>query len=436
MDEILVGARASPLSRAQFQELERLLPSLSFRPLFVETTGDLDQKTSLRTLDKTDFFTKEIDALLLSGACRIAVHSAKDLPDPLPKGIHMAALTRGVDSSDSLVLHPGQSLETLKANPLIATSSAKRELAVSALLPQAQFCDIRGTIGKRLEKLQSGSIDGIVIAEAALIRLGLTHLNRIKLPGTSTQLQGQLAILARTNDQPMQELFAPFDVRRLPKALYFGPDLPLHEFQDRWLHHYPLLRVISFSPDPKSYQYWKKATHVILTSKNSVKTLLHHLNQLGIPIESFKEKIAIAVGKATASLLPECKKIWIAEQETQEGVIKILQSIHSPSFVYFYPHSALARPLIDREIASHQHVSFDAYTLESDPLTQLPDLTQFPEAIFSSPSTVEAFFAKKPKIPPTLQLTPIGPVTREALAKFTSLAQTEKKSQQEKIYVS
>ena len=131
---IIVGARASPLSKAQvcevLSELKRYHPLVEFTPLFTETVGDKEQKTSLRNLEKTDFFTREVDQLLLKKKCRIAIHSAKDLPEPLPNGIALIALTKGVDSSDALVLREG---ETLQKNARIATSSLRREAMVREL---------------------------------------------------------------------------------------------------------------------------------------------------------------------------------------------------------------------------------------------------------------------------------------------------------------
>lgn len=213
-----VGSRGSPLAKAQVEEIKRELstfvPSVEFDCLFMDSTGDKDQTTSLRTLGKTDFFTKEIDELLLSGACRIAIHSAKDLPEPLPAGLSMVALTHGVDPSDSLVLRDGDSLRTLPPHPVIATSSERREEAVRQILPNAVFIDLRGQIQKRLSKLYDGTADGVVLAEAALIRLGLTHLNRIKLPGATTPFQGQLAVLARSDDTEMKGLFSFIDSRQ------------------------------------------------------------------------------------------------------------------------------------------------------------------------------------------------------------------------------
>lgn len=183
----LVGARSSPLSRAQVEEIKKEL-KLDFDVFWVKTTGDLDKETSLRGMDKTNFFTKEIDELLLSGKIDAAIHSAKDLPDPLPKGLKIAYLSKGLDSRDSLVI---------KREPLkrVATSSARREEMVKQLYPGCKFVDVRGTIEERLEK----PVDGVVVAECALIRLKLTHLKRVFLPGQTAPGQGKLAIVCREN---------------------------------------------------------------------------------------------------------------------------------------------------------------------------------------------------------------------------------------------
>lgn len=182
---MLIGARSSPLSRAQVQEVIEEF-SLVCDVIWVETTGDLDQTTSLRTLEKTDFFTRELDQMLLTGTIDLAIHSAKDLPDPLPQGLKIGALSKGVDPRDSLVL---------RREPIcvVATSSVRREEAVRQLYPQCRFVDLRGTIQERLSK----DVDGVVVAEAALIRLGLTHLKRVFLPGETAPLQGKIAIVCR-----------------------------------------------------------------------------------------------------------------------------------------------------------------------------------------------------------------------------------------------
>lgn len=207
-----VGGRTSPLSKIQVQEVQDELhkhhPHVRFEPFYVETTGDQDQKTSLRNLDKTDFFTKEIDSMVLQGKCRIGIHSAKDLPSPLPPGLELICLTKGIDPSDSLVLRKGYTLDSLPEGAVIATSSIRREEAVKTMRSDLTFKDLRGTIGMRLAQMDRGEADGIVVAEAALIRLGLTHLNRVRIPGETTEGQGQLAILAKAGDIEMRELFS------------------------------------------------------------------------------------------------------------------------------------------------------------------------------------------------------------------------------------
>ncbi|MCH9610191.1 MAG: Porphobilinogen deaminase [Chlamydiales bacterium] len=199
-----VGARDSLLSRRQVEEIFSQM-ECEYEPVWMKTHGDLDHFTSLRDLGQTDFFTRELDEALLTYKVHVTIHSAKDLPDPLPEGVEMVALTQGIDPSDALVLREG---EELKSGMVIGTSSTRREEVVSQLRDGLDFVDIRGTIRQRLDRLYERKVDGVVIAEAALIRLGLTNLNRIRLPGETAPLQGRLAVLARVGDEQMRQLFS------------------------------------------------------------------------------------------------------------------------------------------------------------------------------------------------------------------------------------
>lgn len=209
---IEAGARPSPLSQAQVKEVLDALkfyhPLLEFKIHLIATIGDRDLSTSLRTLDRTDFFTRDIDHWVLEKPGRIGIHSAKDLPHPLTAGLTLFCLTRGLDPTDSLILREGSALDQLPSGALIATSSLRREESVRQLRPDFKFCDIRGTIEQRLAQLNSGKIEGVVVAEAALIRLGLARLNRIKLPGFTVEGQGQLAIVGRLDEMRLKDLFA------------------------------------------------------------------------------------------------------------------------------------------------------------------------------------------------------------------------------------
>ncbi len=209
---VKVGARSSLLSRAQvgevLNELRVFHPNVSFDPAWLHTSGDLDLTTSLRTQEKTDFFTRQIDMQQLQGAFQISIHSVKDLPEPLAQGLRIVAITKGVDPSDVIV-----TLKDLPFGARIGTSSLRREQNIKALRSDLVCVDIRGTIEKRLELLDQNCYDGVVMAEAALIRLGLTYRNRIHLPGECAQGQGQLAVVARESDKEMAALFACIDTR-------------------------------------------------------------------------------------------------------------------------------------------------------------------------------------------------------------------------------
>src|SRR5688572_3925429 len=89
--KIRVGARNSNLSKAQVSEVLSLIqeehPKIQFDPIFLESGGDKDKISSLRFLEKTDFFTREIDLLVLLEDVQVGIHSAKDLPNPLREGL-------------------------------------------------------------------------------------------------------------------------------------------------------------------------------------------------------------------------------------------------------------------------------------------------------------------------------------------------------------
>lgn len=211
------ASRSSPLARAQCEECFALLktfyPTLKPSVTYVESYGDKDLSRSLRDMGQTDFFTREVDALVQQDACDIALHSAKDLPNPLSEGLNLIALTRSIDATDSLVLRPGETLASLPSGARIAASSLRREEEVLKLRGDLTCIDVRGTIEGRLALLADGRADGVVVAHAALLRLKLQHLNYITLPGQTAALQGSLALIAKNTRPDLAQLVACIDVR-------------------------------------------------------------------------------------------------------------------------------------------------------------------------------------------------------------------------------
>jgi hydroxymethylbilane synthase len=214
--EISVGARNSRLSRAQVEEVYREIsayhPSIHFNTTWVVTEGDIDKTTPLWKARPT-FFTQQIDDMQLQHSFRVAVHSAKDLPQPLSEGLSIVALTKGVDRRDSLVMQEGMTLETLPFQAKVGSSSKRREQLIFSLRSDLVPVDIRGTIDERLRLLNENNVHALIVAEAALIRLELTHLTRMTLNFPTENHQGQLAVVARSDDLPMKQLFALIDTR-------------------------------------------------------------------------------------------------------------------------------------------------------------------------------------------------------------------------------
>ncbi|MDR0510258.1 MAG: uroporphyrinogen-III C-methyltransferase [Rikenellaceae bacterium] len=211
MNTLRLITRSSPLSLKQTEELMALLPEVEYSLAEALSPGDRDKESSLMDEVPSDFFTRDLDRALLDGEADAAVHSAKDLPYPLPEGLDLVCLTAAWDGSDSLV---GASLGDLPPGARVGTSSAARRDALLALRPDLAVRSIRGTIGERLALIDNGQVDAIVVATCALHRLGLAGRIAERLPFEAHPLQGMLAVTARAGDVRVREMFASADVRR------------------------------------------------------------------------------------------------------------------------------------------------------------------------------------------------------------------------------
>jgi hydroxymethylbilane synthase len=214
-----LGARRSRLSLAQVEEvrgyLKALAPLLTADLRTSSSPGDRDKQTPLPDVRADDFFTRDLDEALRSGAIDVAVHSAKDLPECRPAGLALAAVTPSLAPWDCLVTRDRAALAALPAGARVGTSSERRRAGLAALRPDLQAGEIRGDVPDRIAQLDAGRFDALILAAVGLIRLGM--VDRISQVFAAEELgpapgQGQLALVVRESDADVRRFLAPLDL--------------------------------------------------------------------------------------------------------------------------------------------------------------------------------------------------------------------------------
>lgn len=195
--KIRVIARGSRLSRLQVEEVFKNFPELAYEIKYLESYGDKNQQISLLNGEApTDIFTRELDDAIRQGDADIAIHSAKDLPYPLPEDMEVIALFPAFDTTDSLVSRDHKKLAELPAGSIIGTSSPLRKKGLNELRPNLTIKGIRGCIEDRVQQVKDGKYDAAIVATCALKRLGMEDEIAEVLPFPTHPLQGFLAITA------------------------------------------------------------------------------------------------------------------------------------------------------------------------------------------------------------------------------------------------
>lgn len=206
-------SRSSALALKQVDEVMQYLPNEMYEIISVQSYGDKNKDISLLTNDEPDFFTRELDEALLDGKGDFAVHSAKDLPWPLPEGLEIIAITKAADKSDALVSKNLIKLNDLPENARVGTSSVTRKEELLNIRKDLQIISIRGTIEERLSLVKKGEIDALIVATCALKRLGLDHEIAEILSFRTHPLQGNLAVVSRKNNEELKRKFSKIDIR-------------------------------------------------------------------------------------------------------------------------------------------------------------------------------------------------------------------------------
>jgi hydroxymethylbilane synthase len=207
MKPILIGTRGSKLAVIQAKEiqnhLEEAFPELKTNLVRIQTTGDRNNTIALDEFSGQGVFVKELEKALLDGRIDMAVHSLKDLPTEIPAGTTLAAVTARLNPDDVLISTAGK-LTELAAGSNIGTGSPRRAAQLLSLRPDLKVCNTRGNIDTRLRKVSDGEFEGIIVAAAAMIRLGLEDKITEYLPVehfVPAVGQGTLAIEIRSADK-------------------------------------------------------------------------------------------------------------------------------------------------------------------------------------------------------------------------------------------
>lgn len=208
-NRIRIGTRDSALALYQALEVQKRINQLGIETEIVEITsdGDLDLVTPLYEMGIQGIFTKSLDAALLQNKIDVAVHSCKDVPTKLAKGLVLPAVLERASPQDCLVLPVGNKVFDFSQDNIIATSSLRRKLQWLNRYPNHTVENLRGNVQTRLKKLDQADWQGAIFAQAALERLAISSHQMITLDWMlPSPAQGAIAVTCRESDAQAKEI--------------------------------------------------------------------------------------------------------------------------------------------------------------------------------------------------------------------------------------
>ena len=178
---IIIGSRSSLLAKEHINIFERQLRkkfgkdrTINVEKRFFKTSGDVFPNKKISEIGNKGLFSKEVDEALLNFDINLGIHSLKDLPTTLPESLEIAAVLKREDSREALISNQKSTIQTLKRNAIIGTSSIRREMQLKRLRPDLIIKEIRGNIDTRIKKLKAKKFDAILLAYAGLKRLKIS----------------------------------------------------------------------------------------------------------------------------------------------------------------------------------------------------------------------------------------------------------------------
>jgi hydroxymethylbilane synthase len=214
---IRIGTRGSALALAQAVETRSRLmaahdmPEEAFVIEPISTSGDRIQNRPLSEAGGKGLFTKEIEEALIADRIDLAVHSSKDMPTRLPDGLEISAFLPREDARDAFISGLSSSIADLPTGALVGSASLRRQAMVLRARPDLKVTLLRGNVGTRLAKVETGQIGATLLALAGMKRLGLAHHATAILPLDEflpAVGQGAIAIVIRSGDERTREAVA------------------------------------------------------------------------------------------------------------------------------------------------------------------------------------------------------------------------------------
>lgn len=209
--KLIIGARDSKLSLLQVdivvKKIKAVYPNLDIEITGRKTKGDRLLQKPLVEFGGKGLFVAEFEEALLHYEIDLAIHSAKDLPNELAEGLDILAVTEREDARDVLV-----SLQETTKIKKVGTGSLRRSCQLEKLFPDMKCENIRGNVETRLEKMENGEYDAVILAAAGLKRLGLTENTAYRYRYFSTEEiipaagQGIIAVEGRKGDVEIQDI--------------------------------------------------------------------------------------------------------------------------------------------------------------------------------------------------------------------------------------
>jgi len=213
-----IGTRGSKLAMHQagilMEKLRIMSPGLDTKIVKIRTSGDAIPRDRAPKVQDKGMFVKEIDRALLDDQVDVAVHSMKDIPVERNEGIALGAILEREDPRDALITMDGCTLENIHSAARVGTGSLRRRALALHARPDLHIMDIRGNVDTRIDKVRTGELDAVIVAQAGILRLRPEGVRTGVIPENiivPAAGQGAIGVEARAGDEETRSILEKVD---------------------------------------------------------------------------------------------------------------------------------------------------------------------------------------------------------------------------------